>query len=326
MQSFKHLSDGVLIRTLEEKVASENNCTAEVVALIAEVEGRQLYRGMGYQSMFLYCVHGLHLSEDAAYKRIQAARAARTCPAILQGLADGRLSLTVVVRLKPHLTRENWRELLRASVHKTKTEVEQMLASRFPRPDVPTSIRPVEPAMETAVAGPVPQLVPEPVGSIATAIDAASVMGTHGNPEPAGLSAPTVPATPGRVDPLLAESYKVQFTMRKDTHALMREVQELEGRKYASEDLDQFFHRTLEARAAELRKKKFAATDKPRVGKPLTNPGRIPARVRREVWKRDGGRCTFKGDGGHRCEARSDLEFDHIEPVARGGGSTVTNL
>src|SRR5262249_39949058 len=115
---FKHLSDGVLVRTLEEKVAAENSCTAEVVALIAEVEGRRLYAGMGFESMFEYCVLRLHLSEDAAYKRIQAARAARKVPAVLAGLADGRLSLTVVVRLRPHLTRENWRQLLNASVHK----------------------------------------------------------------------------------------------------------------------------------------------------------------------------------------------------------------
>jgi len=48
--------------------------------------------------------------------------------------------------------------------------------------------------------------------------------------------------------------------------------------------------------------------------------------VKSEVWKRDGGQCTFVGDSGHRCPSRSALEFDHIEPVARGGQSTVQNL
>src|SRR5262249_20035162 len=224
MQSFKHLSDGVLIRKLEEKVANENGCTAEVVELIAEAEGRQLGRGMGYQSMFLFCVHGLHLSEDAAYKRIQAARAARSCPAVLQGLADGRLSLTVVVRLKPHLTRENWRELLRASVHKTKAEVEQMLASRFPKADVPTSIRPVARVVAAAQAqvpvesctgpaadptnGTISQLVPEPVGAIPTANDAAPVIAAVNSADPKEPAAPAVQPTPARVEPLSAESYK----------------------------------------------------------------------------------------------------------------------
>ena len=31
-------------------------------------------------------------------------------------------------------------------------------------------------------------------------------------------------------------------------------------------------------------------------------------------------------DGGKRCEAASRLEFDHIEPIAKGGQSTTSNL
>jgi len=48
--------------------------------------------------------------------------------------------------------------------------------------------------------------------------------------------------------------------------------------------------------------------------------------VKRAVWERDGGRCTFTSDDGHRCEARVGLEFDHIVPVACGGESTVGNV
>jgi hypothetical protein len=48
--------------------------------------------------------------------------------------------------------------------------------------------------------------------------------------------------------------------------------------------------------------------------------------VKREVWQRDGGQCTFVGATGHRCPARTLLEFDHVEEVARGGHSTVAGL
>jgi len=44
------------------------------------------------------------------------------------------------------------------------------------------------------------------------------------------------------------------------------------------------------------------------------------------VWRRDGGQCTFVSDKGQRCEARSRLEFDHTDPVARGGQATVAGL
>jgi hypothetical protein len=52
----------------------------------------------------------------------------------------------------------------------------------------------------------------------------------------------------------------------------------------------------------------------------------IPAAVRRAVWERDGGRCTYVDATGQRCRERACLEFDHIDPYARGGSSAVSNL
>lgn len=47
--------------------------------------------------------------------------------------------------------------------------------------------------------------------------------------------------------------------------------------------------------------------------------------VRRAVWERDGGRCAWVSQDGRRCGSRYQLEVDHIEPVARGGQSTLAN-
>jgi 5-methylcytosine-specific restriction endonuclease McrA len=47
---------------------------------------------------------------------------------------------------------------------------------------------------------------------------------------------------------------------------------------------------------------------------------RIPAAVRRAVWRRDGGRCSFSGPAG-RCGESRGLELDHVEPWALGGRS-----
>lgn len=52
----------------------------------------------------------------------------------------------------------------------------------------------------------------------------------------------------------------------------------------------------------------------------------IPAEVRREVWKRDGGCCSYAPVGGVACGTRRFLEFDHIKPRALGGKNTVANL
>jgi hypothetical protein len=83
----------------------------------------------------------------------------------------------------------------------------------------------------------------------------------------------------------------------------------------------------LDLAIPQLERGKFAAADRPRPRREKCgNPRSIPAAVRREVWERDQGRCTFTGDGGHRCGAHTRLEYDHLEPAARGGQATVANL
>src|SRR5688500_8718677 len=75
-----HLSDETLIADLAALVASERQTTAALLAHLAEVEARDLYRPAACSSMFAYCVRVLELSADAAFKRIRAARVARRHP------------------------------------------------------------------------------------------------------------------------------------------------------------------------------------------------------------------------------------------------------
>src|SRR6185312_8390533 len=108
--SLDHLSDTALLRELASLVARDRLTTAELLAHIAEVDARKLYVPAGYPSMLAYCVEKLRLSEDAAGRRIQAARVGRKFPALLPALADGRLHLTAACLLAPHLTQENVEE------------------------------------------------------------------------------------------------------------------------------------------------------------------------------------------------------------------------
>src|SRR5215831_3659768 len=130
------LSNDALIQELELSIAQDYPHTARQVALIGEVERRRLFAPAGYPSMYKYCVGKLHLSEDAAYKRIQVARVARRYPAVLAALAEGRVHLSglnVLAKQLKHLAPESVEELLAAATHRTKREIERLVAERFPK-------------------------------------------------------------------------------------------------------------------------------------------------------------------------------------------------
>ena len=158
-----------------------------------------------------------NLSEHVAYGRIEAARAAGSFPIILERLADGTLTLTAASLLRPHLTAENHCEVLDAARLKTKRQIEELVARLRPQPAIPASIRKLpraEPFSETAAV---------PMQRAHTATTVAAV--AESLPERAGPIAAS--AKPAIVRPLAPERYKVQFTVSGETHAKLRQVQDL---------------------------------------------------------------------------------------------------
>lgn len=74
--SLSRLSDSELTRGLTSLATQDRVTTSLLLAHIAEFDARRLYLPAAYPSMHAYCVGELKLSEDAAYKRITAARLA----------------------------------------------------------------------------------------------------------------------------------------------------------------------------------------------------------------------------------------------------------
>jgi hypothetical protein len=268
-----HLSDATLLRGLSELVARDRSTTAGLLAHIAEVDARRLYAPAGYPSMFAYCVDGLHLSDDAAYKRIQAARAARQFPALFAAARGGAAALAGVCLLAPHLTAANVNEFITAAKHKRKGEIEKLLAERLTRTEFlaqePCGLdsrlpenRQLAPGQVVAM-DPVPmaalptQLVPGPV-AVTMPIDRALRLPEHA-PGHVAMSAPPnklVPHAPGR--------FLLQLTIGASTHDKLRYAQALLSHCVPSGDVEQVIERSLDALIGKLEKQKFAATSKPR--------------------------------------------------------------
>src|SRR5438093_1489442 len=130
------LSDQDLLARLAVLASKEREASAELVAHLAELDGRPaLYAAQGYGSLFSYCTQALRLSEDAACSRIEAARACRRFPLILELLASGSLSLTSVRLLGRHLTAENHQVVLTKARERKRREIEALVAEVAPQPD-----------------------------------------------------------------------------------------------------------------------------------------------------------------------------------------------
>jgi 5-methylcytosine-specific restriction endonuclease McrA len=123
-----------------------------------------------------------------------------------------------------------------------------------------------------------------------------------------------------------AEQYRLHLTISRATRDKLRQVQALLSHQLPDGNPAVIFDRALELLLEALERQRLAATDRPRKARPRRpRSRRIPAAVRREVWKRDDGHCAFVGRQG-RCKERKFLEFHHVVPHAEHGPATAANI
>ena len=293
-------ADDALLGRLSWLLGQSRRVESEIVAVIAEVDARRLYAREASPSMFAYCTQVLHLSEAEAYLRIEVARASREFPVLLDMLGDGRLHLSGIVKLVPHLTRENVESLLERATHKSKRQIEELIADIAPKPDVPSVIR----KLPSSVL---------PLGLQPGPVDVQL--------RPDGVEAPRSGAL---VEPIAPARYKVQFTASAELQAKLERLQALMPGK----DLAAVIEAAVTEKLERIEARRFARTTAPRKESPVTTPTsrHIPAGVRRTVCARDGNRCRYVDKKGRRCTERHQLEFHHRHPYGMGGDHDPRNI
>jgi hypothetical protein len=258
------------------------------------------------------------MSDDGAHRRATAAKLALRWPIIFELIERGEIHMSTLITLKPFLNERNHRELLLAAVDKTGRQIDELIAERFPRPDVPSDIRPA------------PELPGERL-------------------PPKGLSSPAFPGgmTPPAcnertiMEPLSPGRHRVEFTASSELREKLEYARSLMRHGNPKGDLGIIVERALDLLIPKLEYDRFGKTKRPR--KP-TAPEQVDAitsddgdngsgvsdeispAVRHAVAERDGYQCTFCSEDGHRCGARDFLEYDHVIPKARGGKNTVADL
>jgi len=138
------ISDRELLLNAASHAGDERTSTAALLADIGEIDSRRLFVPAGYPTLTDYCRDALKLSEDAAARRIHAARTARRFPAIFAMCADGRLSLTAINMLAPHLTEQSAGDLLAAAAGRSKSEIDELIRARKPVTETVGWVQPLQ--------------------------------------------------------------------------------------------------------------------------------------------------------------------------------------
>jgi 5-methylcytosine-specific restriction endonuclease McrA len=124
------------------------------------------------------------------------------------------------------------------------------------------------------------------------------------------------------VKPLDANLSRIHVTVSRDFMKKLDAARDALSHSKPGATTEEILEAGLDLVLAAHAKRK-GLVEKPQKKLRPSKPSHIPAHVRREVWKRDGGRCQFRIESGEICGSTYQVEVDHLTPVALGGVATV---
>lgn len=316
VQGLRQLADFELEEALRALLARSADTDGEIVLHLAEVERRRLHLRAGFPSLFQYCVNSLSLSESEAYYRIGAARVVAAFPLALELLRQRKVHLCALTMLRPFLTAENYRQLLEESQGKSKRQLQEHLAKRFPAYAADLEHNAV--GQVAAIGEDRFRFEVSLSREVKEKLELARDLISHANPT--GDWAVVVERA---IDALIEKVKKRRFGLPsspKPTRSAVAKPPKPAAGSPAT-------------KAAPVARQAKRATATEVVGlTPTTRPLEAAKRthvrnqVRRDVAVRDDLRCSFRSESGRRCNSRAFLQLDHAQPVARGGPNTSENL
>src|SRR5262249_48633978 len=143
-----------------------------------------------------------------------------------------------------HFNADNCAHLLERATHKSKREIQELIAELAPKPAVPDSIRKL-PSSAAAFRAPPPPPLDQP---------------TPPTPAVAEPARPALPLDSPRahvVEPLAPATYRVQFTANRDLLDKLNEVKDLVSHSVPDGDLATIFDMALELLRTKVKKERF---------------------------------------------------------------------
>jgi len=220
---------------------------------------------------------------------------------------EGKLCITSVVELARVITPENSTDVLPRFFYLSKQEakavaVEICPATVVPRREVVTKVV-TEVVTEWPRAAPIhPGETPPP---------------TPPDPAPGGQRASFEPLTPNL--------QRLHMTVTKQFLDKLDIARKGQGHAQPGASAEKVIEAALDLLIAQQAKRRAEVKRPHKNPRSAKNPGHVTAAVKRAVWSRDEGKCTWPIDSGGTCGSTLRLEIDHVVPRGRGGPSTIDN-
>ena len=278
----------------------EHDAQAEFLFWLAEFDRRDVYLALGYSSLWAYLLDGLHFDEGQVNLRTRVVHLIQRFPMLVEPLRDRRLSMSTLVMLGPLMTEANAADLVERASYKSKSDVEKLIVS----------IRPIEVKQEGFRALNQPS-APAPVPAVAEDL--------------APVPAPLPPPRP--LQPVADNLALFRAKLSNHTVESLKRCAELASHRIKPGDWDGLLGEMARVFCQHELKRIAAQTERPKKESRAPKGNRhISAAVRRVVWQRDDGRCTFVGPAGRRCNSRWRVQYHHVQAAGRGGPATADNI
>jgi hypothetical protein len=274
---------------IADLLRQERVALAEVLLALAEFDRMAMYRELGFATFFDFLHKELGLSRGMAHYRLTATRLVERFPEVIEPLRDGRLCMSSVVELARVITEANQAEVLPKFFDKSRQEAKQVAAE----------IRPAEVV---------------PVRTVLTSGRASStvelgLIGVSPETVQAKVERPIAPAPRTVVEPLTSTESRIHVTVSPEFMTLLKKARAGQSHVQPGATDEQVLTAALKLLIEKQEKRKAS----------------VPAKVKREVRLRDGGKCQWKLASGGICGSEVRLEIDHVVPRGKGGPSTVEN-
>jgi len=280
---------------------------ADFLVALAELDRQRLWVQLGHASVFYYLHRDLKLSKGAAHYRKVAAQLIQEFPEVVAPFREGKLCISSVVELARVITPENSADVLPRFFYLSKQEAKAVAVEICPATVVPRR---------------------EVVTKVVTEAGGGDGGASRGSVSPGETplahfvhAAPQ--AVPMKSEPLTPNLQRLHMTVSKQFLDKLEAARKGQGHAQPGASAEKVIEAALDLLLAQQAKRRGEGKKPQQNPRPSKSPGHVPAAVKRAVWSRDEGKCTWPLDSGGVCGSTLRLEIDHVVPRGRGGLSTV---